>query len=190
MYVGIEGCVLPPTLYRSGYIQTSSHPSIYQSLNPSIPLSHVPAHAGEVNEVHLSSPGIVGRWSESKTRVLLVEVHCRNGVPPGIEIRDVEPDHEVLGKGLLLESLQDELRCTITEAGVAGVLPEFFEAQIDEETASLLVAGAAGNEGEKRQGLQLAHVGHLSKETTLSLLRRKLVRPLAGVSARAAKDGH
>mgnify|MGYP003694390711 CR=1 FL=1 len=92
--------------------------------------------------------GIIGRWGESKTRVFLVQLHCRNGLPPVIEIRDVEPDHEVLGKGLLLESLQDELRFTITEAGVAGVLPEFFEAEIDEETSSLLVAGAAGNEGE------------------------------------------
>src|ERR1700738_3515747 len=93
-------------------------------------LPHVPAHACQVDEVHLAPPRELHRRLDPKLRVLFLELLAGHLVPPQIEVRHVEPDHEVACKLLVVETLQDELRRAVAEAGIPAVLPGLFEAKI------------------------------------------------------------
>src|ERR671931_1671550 len=99
-------------------------------------LPDVPADPSEINHVDLAPPGMVGRTAEAHARIGPLEALTGNGAPPPIQIVDVEPDHEILCKMLIVEPLKDELGAPIPEPGIAIALPYFSQAQLCEEPAT------------------------------------------------------
>src|SRR5256885_11934839 len=74
----------------------------------SLPLADMPTDACEINQIDFTPPRMVGGTSEPDTRVGSIEAFSRNGLPPPIEIVNVEPHHEVLRKVVVIEPLENE----------------------------------------------------------------------------------
>src|SRR5262245_3097948 len=57
--------------------------------------SHMPAHAGRIDDVDLTAPGIFRRLLGTHTGKAFGEALCRNRLPVGIEIVDLDNQHLV-----------------------------------------------------------------------------------------------
>src|SRR5437762_2960200 len=112
----------------------------------SLALPNVPTDACQVDQIDFPPPRMVGRTTEPNTRVGLIEPSSRNGLPPAIQIVNVEPNHEILCKVLVVEPLENELCTAVSEPSVAIILPHLLETKVCEETTTGLVILAAGNE--------------------------------------------
>ena len=113
------------------------------------PPSHVPADAGEVDEIDLPSPRVLGGGRDAERRIRLLELLPRDRLPPRIEIRHVQANHEVLGELAVVIALKDELRVAVPKARVAVALPHLLESKVLEESTAGLVLGPAGHEGQE-----------------------------------------
>jgi hypothetical protein len=102
---------------------------------------------------------MVGGTSEPHPGIGSIEAFSRNGLPPPIQIVNVEPNHEVLRKVFVVEPLENELCTAVSEPSIAIALPYLLEAKIHEETATSLVILAAGNEWEQRLRAEIFHRG-------------------------------
>src|SRR5688572_31156220 len=109
----------------------------------------MPAHASKVDEVNLSTPRERLRRFDPKRRVGLFELALGDDLPPRVEIRHVDPNHEVFGEPPVIELLQDELRVAAAETRVAAVLPDFLKADLREEPATGVVVLPTRHERKK-----------------------------------------
>src|SRR5919197_5216072 len=100
---------------------------------------------------------MVGRTAEAHARIGPLEALTGNGAPPPIQIVDVEPDHEILCKMLIVEPLKDELGAPIPEPGIAIALPYFSEAEFCKEPTTGFVVLPARYEGQQRLSVKIFH---------------------------------
>jgi len=117
----------------------------------------MPTDACEIDQIDFTPPRMVGGTSEPDTRVGSIESFSRNGLPPPIQIVNVEPNHEVLRKVVVVEPLENELCTAVSEPSIAIALPYLLETKIHEKTATGLVILAAGNEWEQRLRAEIVH---------------------------------
>jgi hypothetical protein len=108
----------------------------------------MPTDARQIDQIDFPPPRMVGGTTEPNTWIGSIEAFSRKGLPPPIQIVNVEPDHEILRKILVVEPLENEVCTAASEPSVAVVLPYLLETKICEETATGLVILAAGNEWE------------------------------------------
>ena len=113
-------------------------------------MADMPTDACEIDQIDFTPPRMVGGTSEPDTRVGAIEAFSRNGLPPPIQIVNVEPNHEVLRKVVVVESLENELCTAVSEPSIAIVFPYLLETKIREQTPTGIVILAAGNEWEQR----------------------------------------
>src|SRR5205085_6989005 len=100
---------------------------------------------------------MVRRTTEPHARIGLIQALLRNVIPPPIQIVDVEPNHEVLRKVLVIKALKNELGTAIPKSGVPVALPPLLEAQLGEQSPTGLVIFAAWYEWKQRIGEQIFH---------------------------------
>jgi len=100
---------------------------------------------------------MVSGTTEPHTRVGAIKALSRNGLPPPIQIVNVEPNHEIVRKVFVVEPLENELCTAVAEPGIAIVLPYLIETKIGEETTAGLVILPAGNEWEQRRRAEISH---------------------------------
>src|SRR5438874_2682955 len=100
---------------------------------------------------------MVGRTTEPNARIGLIQALLRNPIPPPIQIVDVEPNHKVLRKVLIIEALKNELCTAIPKSGVPVALPPLLEAQLGEQSPTGLVIFAAWYEWKQRIREQIFH---------------------------------
>ncbi len=100
---------------------------------------------------------MVGRTTEPNARIGLIQTLLRNAIPPPIQIVDVEPNHEVLSKVLVIEALKNELGTSIAKSSIPVALPPLLEAQLGEQSPTGLVIFAAWYEWKQRIREQIFH---------------------------------
>src|SRR5882762_1521151 len=100
---------------------------------------------------------MVGRATEPNARIGLIQALLRNVIPPPIQIVDVEPNHEVLRKVLVIKALKNELSTAVPKSGVPVALPPLLEPQLGEQSPTRLVVFAAWYERKQRIREQIFH---------------------------------
>jgi hypothetical protein len=108
----------------------------------------MPTYASQIDEMDFTTPGKVLWRIDSESRIGLREILSRYGLPPRVEIRHIDSDHEVLCERLIVEILKDEPRIAISETRIAIALPGLFKAQRPEKTSAGLVVFTAGTKGD------------------------------------------
>src|ERR1051325_11373637 len=83
----------------------------------------MPANTCQVNKVHLASPGKVGRRINSQPGKFLRQFLCRHCLPPGVEVRHVEPDHKVAGEFFVIKLLENEEGVAVAQSSVTIAAP-------------------------------------------------------------------
>jgi len=137
---------------------------------------------------------MIDRAAEPNARVGTIESLPRNGLPPRGQIVDVEPHHEIAGKLIIVESLEDELSAAIPKPSIAIVLPDLLETEVFEETPAGLVILAARNEWEQRIRAEVCHNGSLvfggaTPDASRIAPRRRRAGERSNTPTRAARRG-
>src|SRR5438128_5606428 len=102
----------------------------------SLPLADMPTDACEIGQIDFTPPRRVGGTSEPDTRVGSIEAFSGTSLPPPIQIVNVEPNHEVLRKVVVVEPLEHELCTAVSEPSIAIVLPSLLQTKIRKDTAT------------------------------------------------------
>src|SRR5258705_271776 len=110
--------------------------------------THMPTDASQIDKVNFPAPGKIGRRVNAETRIFLVKLQARNRRPPGVEICDVDANHEIAGKLFVIEVLENKLRVAIAKTSVAAVLPHLFKTKIGKQATARLVVAAARDKGQ------------------------------------------
>src|SRR5882762_10075632 len=100
---------------------------------------------------------MVGRATEPNARIGLIQALLRNVIPPPIQIVDVEPNHEVLRKVLVIKALKNELGTAVPKSGVPVALPPLLEPHFGKQSPTGLVILAAWYEWKQRIREQIFH---------------------------------
>jgi hypothetical protein len=97
--------------------------------------------------MYLTTPREVLWRIDPEPRVSLLKTLPRYGLPPGFEIRYVDSDHEVLGKRVIVETLENKLGIAVSETGITVALPGLFKAELHEKTPASFIVVPARNKG-------------------------------------------
>jgi len=100
---------------------------------------------------------MVGRTAEPNARIGPIQALLRNAVPPPVQVIDVEPNHEVLSKVLVIEPLENELGTSVPKSGVAVALPPFLESKVSEQSPTGFIILPAWYERKQRIGYEIFH---------------------------------
>src|SRR4029077_2427518 len=97
----------------------------------------------QIDEVNFAAPGEIGWRVNTEARIFGVQLAARNPPPPGVEICNVDANHEIAGKLFVIEILENKLRVAIAKTGVAAVFPHFFKTKVGEQTTARFIVAAA-----------------------------------------------
>lgn len=88
----------------------------------------MPANPGQVNQVDLTAPGHVLRFTEADAK-LLRDATLHQAGPEPIHIIQLHIHHKVFGKGTVIEMLQQKLAAIAFKTGHAAGIPQFGKSE-------------------------------------------------------------